>query len=171
MPVLRRLLAMAGELARFGSVGLVALVVDIGVFNLARFVAGLGPLTSKTLSVLLATAVAYAGNRWWTYRHHVRQGLVREGVLFLVLNVAGLLITLACLAFSHYVLGLTGPVADNVSANVVGLGLGTAFRFWSYRRFVFRVHAGPAAAAADEPVQEAAEVDLRGDRVGSEATT
>lgn len=165
MPLLRRLLAMAGELARFGSVGLVALVVDIGTFNLARFGIGLGPLTSKTLSVLLATAVAYAGNRWWTYRHHARQGVVRESVLFLVLNLAGLLITLACLGFSHYVLGLTGPLADNLSANGVGLALGTAFRFWSYRRFVFRVQ---------EPVVEAHDtVDLRDERderVGSAAS-
>jgi putative flippase GtrA len=26
---------------------------------------------------------------------------------------------------------------DNISANVVGVALGTLFRFWSYRRFVF----------------------------------
>ncbi|MSW42688.1 MAG: GtrA family protein, partial [Actinobacteria bacterium] len=31
----------------------------------------------------------------------------------------------------------TSPLADNVSANVIGLGLGTIFRFWSYRRWVF----------------------------------
>ena len=27
---------------------------------------------------------------------------------------------------------------DNISANVIGLGLGMLFRFWSYRTFVFR---------------------------------
>ncbi|MGZ4722528.1 MAG: GtrA family protein, partial [Oryzihumus sp.] len=29
------------------------------------------------------------------------------------------------------------PLADNISANGVGLVLGTLFRFWAYRRFVF----------------------------------
>jgi len=43
-----------------------------------------------------------------------------------------------CLAVSHYALGFTSPLADNIAANVVGLGLATAFRFWSYRRWVFR---------------------------------
>ena len=33
-------------------------------------------------------------------------------------------------------MGWDSALADNISANVVGLGLGTAFRFWSYRKFV-----------------------------------
>ena len=38
---------------------------------------------------------------------------------------------------SHYLLGLDSALADNISANVVGLVLGTLFRFWSYRKWVF----------------------------------
>jgi hypothetical protein len=49
----------------------------------------------------------------------------------------GLLIALSCLGFSRYLLGLHGPLADNIAANGFGLALGTAFRFWSYRRWVF----------------------------------
>ena len=67
-----------------------------------------------------------------------------------MLNAIGLAITLACLAFSHYVLDLTSPLADNIAANVVGLGLGTAFRFWSYRRWVFpKVPAEPPAVGVN----------------------
>ena len=44
---------------------------------------------------------------------------------------------LACLGLSHYFLDLRSPLADNISAKVVGIGLGTLFRFWAYRRFVF----------------------------------
>jgi putative flippase GtrA len=32
---------------------------------------------------------------------------------------------------------LRSGLADNVSANVVGTILGTLFRFWAYRRWVF----------------------------------
>jgi hypothetical protein len=60
--------------------------------------------------------------------------------LFFVLNFLGMGIALTCLAVSHYLLGFTSAVADNISANVVGLGLGMLFRFWSYRTFVFRKH-------------------------------
>lgn len=144
-----RLGALVRELMKFGVVGAVAYVVDVGLFNLLRYAGGEGPLyekplTAKTISVVVATTVAYFGNRHWTFRHRDRHGLAREYSLFLLLNGIGLLIALACLAFSHYVLDLTGPLADNISANVVGLGLATTFRFWSYRRWVFPEIADPA---------------------------
>lgn len=141
MKVLRRLYRrfdqLVHELLKFGTVGAVAFVVDVGMFNVLRVLVGLGPLTSKTLSVVLATTVAYFGNRHWTFRHRGRHGLSREYVLFFFFNGVGLAIALVCLGFSHYVLGLTNAIADNIAANVVGLGLGTVFRFWAYRRFVF----------------------------------
>ena len=139
-PAARRL---ARELAKFGTVGLVALVVDVTTFNLLRFAGGEGPLytkplTAKVISVVLATIVAYVGNRFWTYRNRRHQGYLREYVLFFVINGIGLAIALVCLWFSHYVLGLTTPLADNISANVIGLALSTLFRFWAYRTFVFQ---------------------------------
>ena len=45
--------------------------------------------------------------------------------------------SLGCLAASHYLMHLTSPLADNISANVVGLGLGSAVRFVAYRKWVF----------------------------------
>ena len=57
--------------------------------------------------------------------------------MFVLVNIAGMLIALACLWFSRYVLDLRSQVADNISANVVGLVLGTAFRYIMYRYVVF----------------------------------
>ena len=144
------------EIAKFGMVGVVALVVDVGLFNLLRYAGGEGPfydrpLTAKAISVIAATTVAYFGNRFWTFRHRGRTNMGREYALFFVLNGIGMMIALGCLWFSHYALGLTSPLADNISANVVGLALGTMFRFWSYRRWVFPalpVETAPATAAA-----------------------
>lgn len=130
------------EIAKFGVVGLCALVIDVGLFNLLRFAGGEGPLydkplTAKVVSVCVATTFAYFGNRYWTFRHRGRTSFHREYLLFFLLNGVGLAISVGCLWFSHYALGLTGPIADNMSANVIGLALGTMFRFWSYRRWVF----------------------------------
>lgn len=134
------------ELAKFGVVGAIAYIVDIGVFNLLRQ----GPmddrpLTAKIISTVLATSVAFVGNRQWTFRHRERANMRREYVLFFVLNAVGLAIALTCLGVSHYLLGFTSPLADNISANVVGMALGTVFRFWSYRTFVF------TAPVVDDP--------------------
>ncbi len=146
LDVYYRLSHLVRELLKFGVVGGIAFVVDVGTFN-AVYLATDGdkPLTAKTVSVALATTVAYFGNRHWTFRHRGRSGLGREYALFFLLNGIGLAIALLCLGFSHYVLDLRGPLADNISANIVGLALGTLFRFWSYRRWVF-----PAVVAAPE---------------------
>lgn len=130
------------EFSKFGVVGLIALVVDVGLFNLLMFAGGEGPLsekplTAKAIAVIVATTVSYALNRNWTFSHRGRTGVAREYGLFFLLNGIAMGIALTCLWFSHYALGLTSPLADNISANVVGLVLGTLFRFWSYRKFVF----------------------------------
>ncbi len=136
--------ALGKEASAFLVVGAVALAVDVGLFNaLVHLGAGGGgvlsehPLTAKVVSVTASTTVAYVGNRFWTYRHRPRGRVAREYLLFVVLSAIALGIALGCLAFSRYVQGLSSALADNVAANVVGLGLGTVFRFVSYRRFVF----------------------------------
>ncbi|GAB3679327.1 GtrA family protein [Angustibacter aerolatus] len=131
------------EMVKFGAVGAIAFVVDLGTFNLLRFGLGDGgplehkPLTAKVISATLATLVAWLGNRLWTFRHRRRASAGHELLLFVGFNVAGMAIALGCLAFSHYVLDLRSARADNLSANGVGLVLGTLFRFWAYRTFVF----------------------------------
>jgi len=159
------------EVVKFGAVGGIAFVVDTGVFNLLLHTA-VGeaahtdhkPLTAKTISVLVATVVAWVGNRYWTFRHRRRASYRREFVLFGVMNAAGLAISLACLGFSRYLLHLDSPLADNISGNVIGLGLGTLFRFWAYRAFVFtheHEHTGPGDADPTPPgTPEAIAADL-----------
>lgn len=146
------LVMLMREVAKFGVIGAIAFVIDIGLFNLLMFAGGEGPLydkplTAKVISVIAATTFAYFGNRFWTFRHRGRTNMGREYVLFFVLNGVAMLIALSCLWFSHYALGLTSPLADNISANVIGLVLGTLFRFWSYRRWVFPEIAADSADA------------------------
>jgi len=140
---------LASEIGRFGAVGAVAYVVDVGLFNLLRFGFDLGPLTSKTIATVAAITVAYFGNRHWTWRDRQRHSFRREYALFAVVNGAGLAIQLACLGLAVYALGLTGQVAENVAGNVVGVGLGTLFRFWAYRTWVF------PRVPGDEPASRA----------------
>jgi putative flippase GtrA len=147
MVIWRRGHPLRKEVSGFALVGAVAVAVDIGAYNALVHLGGQGllgeqPLVAKILSVAASTTVAYVGNRFWTYRHHSRGRLSREYPVFVFLSAVGLGIALACLAFSRYALGLTSVLADNIAANVVGLGLGSAFRFLSYRRFVFRPGTG-----------------------------
>jgi putative flippase GtrA len=139
-----RLWRLLREMAKFGVVGAVGFIVDVGVFNLLRYDGSIWPapladrpVTAKIISVCVATLVTYLGNRHWTWRHRSGRAMSREVSMFFMFNAIGLAIAVACLWVSHYVLGFTGALADNIAANGVGLLLGTLFRFWSYRTFVF----------------------------------
>jgi putative flippase GtrA len=106
--------------------------------------------------------VTYLGSWYWTFRHRERGGMGRETVLFFVLNGIGLGIQLASIGFTNYALGLSDKLASNV-ALFLGICLGTLFRFWSYRKWVWIAPpAGPAldpaefAAAELSPMQSGA---------------
>ncbi len=125
------------ELIKFGSVGAIAFVINFGVVNILWAMWGSeGTLSAKVIATVVAATFAYFGNRYWTFRHREQSGLAREYVLFFVLNGVGLLIELICLGLSRYTLGLDSIVANNI-ATLIGTGLGTLFRFWSYKRWVF----------------------------------
>ena len=78
------------------------------------------------------------GNKLWTYGDRETGSNLRGFVLFVLVNGAGMIITVLPLAFTWYVLGLRGPIAYNISTNIVGIGLAMVFRFYAYRTWVFR---------------------------------
>ena len=134
---------MTRELRSFLLVGGTGYVVDVVAFNLLR--ATMHPGFARTGAVLVAMCVTYAGNRLITWRGPSADRR-REVALFVVFNAVGYALSLLCLLVSHDLLRLTSALADNVSANVVGVGLGTVFRFITYRSVVF---ASPEPEPAD----------------------
>lgn len=127
------------RVAKFSAVGTVAFIVDFLVFNLLRLeVFHLGPVWAKIISVIMATTVSWLGSRYWTFTDGRNKSKTKEAVYFFSVNGAGLLIALACLWVSHYLLGFRSALADNISGNVVGVLLGNVFRYFMYRFFVFK---------------------------------
>ena len=141
------------EMIKFGAVGALAYVVDLAVFNLLR--TGLWafepgplankPLTAKVIAVVVATIVSYVLNREWSFRTRGGRDRHQEATLFFVISAIGVAVYTAPLAISRYVLGLQVPevslltqeVADFVAAQIIGVLLGMAFRWWAFRRYVF----------------------------------
>ncbi|MBT9257936.1 GtrA family protein [Phycicoccus sp. MAQZ13P-2] len=122
---------------KFGVVGAVAFVIDLGGANLLWHTVLADKITTaKIISGAVATLFAWIGNRQWTFRHRRSRPVHHEVALFFGVNLVALGISAVILAFSHYGLGFESRLADNV-ATVVGIGLGTLFRFWAYRRLVF----------------------------------
>lgn len=152
---------------KFGVVGMVGYIIDVGIFNTLRLGAPeylsdaawfQGPLGAKLISVSVSTLVTWFGNRYWTFREHRRQNFLLELFEFAVIAILGLGISLLCLWISHYVLGFTSLLADNISGNVIGLVFATTFRFLLYRYWVYGHHRSDGLTARRNRENEAADI-------------
>jgi putative flippase GtrA len=141
------------EIAKFGVVGALGAVVQFGVQNVLHYKVALGPMTAVFIAYCAATCVTFVGNRYWAFRHRKGRGLAHESVTFVVLNVIGIGIQEGFVGLVKYGMGLENPIAFN-AATVVGIGVATLFRLYSYRRFVFL--AAPSGAAMEQLEPEAA---------------
>lgn len=136
------------EAAKFGVVGAAGFAITAAGYNLLYYDVRIGSLrlgsfTSYLISVLVATAVTFVGNRFWTFRHRDGRGAGRDSALFFILNGLGMGVQYVPLGVTVHLLGRTDRVSDNV-ALVIGVAIATLFRFWSYRRWVW----GTLSAAA-----------------------
>ncbi len=136
----RQLVHEGGKFLVVGAIGAVVTIVGAGLLHDVT-----GKYTAITISTIVATVVTYLGNRYWTFTHRQSQGTARDGTMFFVLNGVGLLIYYACIWLIQDVGGLKGKLWYYV-ALLVGTGLGTLFRFWSYRKWVWT--AAPEAGTA-----------------------
>ncbi len=145
------------QLAKFGAVGAVGVLVNLVVFN-ALLLTSLsrshwGAIVATVIANMVAIATNYVGNRYWAFASDRRGNVAREGLEFFIVSIAGLVIPVLCVYVSRVVLGFDTRLADNIANNVVGLALGTVFRFAFYRWWVFSPRrADRGAVAVAQPV-------------------
>lgn len=134
------------ELIKFAIVGATTFVIDAVLFyTLKLTVLEPKPVTAKVISGIVAVIASYIFNREWSFKDRGGRERHHEALLFFAVSGVGVLLSMAPLWFSSYVLGLRVPavsltmenVADFVSAYIVGNLMQMAFRFWAFRRFVF----------------------------------
>jgi putative flippase GtrA len=134
------------ELLKFGVVGGIGAVIDLGGAAVLHGKFHVEALEAKAISTIIATVLTYLGSRFWTFKHRENQALGREVAIFIVLNVIGLVIAEAVIAIVTYGLGLHSQLEYN-AASVVGTGLATIFRYFAYRQWVFTAPAEESALA------------------------
>ncbi|MFH5880399.1 GtrA family protein [Arthrobacter sp. NA-172] len=125
------------EVAKFGAVGGVAFVIDNGLtFYLMH-----GPMSdseakARFVGATVATVFSWVANRFWTFRHRRQDNVVREFVMFIVINGIGIGISTGLTAIAKYGMNIQDK---NVlfAAGVVGILVATVVRFFAYRFWVF----------------------------------
>jgi len=147
------------ELIKFAIVGGTTFIIDSAIFyTLKLTVLEPKPVTAKIIAGVVAVIASYILNREWSFRDRGGRERHHEALLFFGVSAVGVLLSMAPLYFSSYVLQLRVPdvsltvenVADFVSAYIIGNLLQMAFRFWAFRRWVFPDEFGRAGDQALE---------------------
>lgn len=138
------------ELAKFGTVGGVAFIIDsvIFIWLMSGPMAG-SEVKAKVVAGAVATLFSWVANRYWTFRHQRTDTHVRELMMFLLMNAIGLGIQSGCVFIAKYAFGMESTTELFVAGNVIGLVLATAFRFVAYKLWVFT--GDPASPEGDSP--------------------
>lgn len=144
--VVRPLAERHHELIKFAIVGGTTFIIDSSLFyTLKLTVLSPKPVTAKIISGIVAVIASYILNREWSFRDRGGRERHHEALLFFAFSGVGVMLSMAPLWFSSYVLQLRVPmvslttenIADFVAAYLVGNLLQMAFRFWAFRRWVF----------------------------------
>ena len=134
------------ELIKFAIVGATTFVIDSSVFyTLKLTVLEPKPVTAKIIAGIVAVIASYILNREWSFRDRGGRERHHEALMFFAFSGVGVLLGMAPLWFSSYVLHLRVPdvslttenIADFISAYIIGNLLQMGFRFWAFRRWVF----------------------------------
>ena len=134
------------ELIKFAIVGGTTFVIDSVIFyTLKLTILEPKPVTAKVIAGIVAVIASYVLNREWSFRNRGGRERHHEALLFFAFSGVGVLLSMAPLWFSSYILQLREPmvsltvenVADFLSAYIIGNLLQMAFRFWAFRRWVF----------------------------------
>ena len=134
------------ELIKFAIVGATTFVIDSAIFfTLKLTILEPKPVTAKIIAGIVAVIASYVLNREWSFRDRGGRERHHEALLFFGVSAVGVVLSMAPLWISSYVLMLRVPmvslfaenIADFVSAYLIGNLLQMAFRFWAFRRFVF----------------------------------
>ena len=98
---------------------------------------GDGSMVATVLATVVATFVAYRGNRHWTYKDRDKIDRHREMIFFFLINGVAAVIEVVFVFITKYGLGHDGTIAVNIAKYGFGLPLGMLFRLYCYRTFVF----------------------------------
>ncbi|MEV7795633.1 GtrA family protein [Streptomyces sp. NPDC087512] len=160
-PLRQRIDRLVREVVKFGAVGGAGVLVNLLVFNLVRHVTDLQVVRASIVATVVAIVFNYLGFRYFTYRDRDKSGRTREMTLFLLFSVVGLVIENGVLYTATYGFGWDSPLQSNIF-KFLGIGLGTLFRFWSYRTWVFRALPAPEPVRAETFMEHEHPTVIRG---------
>ncbi len=133
------------QVAKFGAVGGLNTMVDLGVLNILIFItgtaSGAGYMIFKGVSFVCAVINSYFLNRYWRTFDQKSEISAKEFSQFLLVSVIGLLVNVGVASFLVNILGPQGGVTEKQWATISAFAtliIVLLVNFVGYKFFVFR---------------------------------
>lgn len=124
---------------RFAIIGALGYVVGVAILALTTGPLKLDFAAGNALSIFIAMAFTWQGNRYFTFRAHRARGFkgaMQEWLKFMGANAVGALANyLSALALVHYA---SPPLNNKFVAQAIGVLIGLMFNFTLSKTLVFR---------------------------------
>lgn len=121
-------------------VGVAGFALDVGLFNFLRISTQIDSYSAKVISTVIAVGATFLVNSVWTFRVRElgRRSRAMRFTKYSTVHLLGMPIPLFALFFSREVLGFTSLLADNLSANLVGVAIAFGLRWTLNANWVFK---------------------------------
>lgn len=143
------------QVGKFGIVGIINTLVDIGIFNVLKFIFGFATVTANIISVSAAIINSYVWNKNWTF-HDKDKNVSKQFIIFVLLSIGGLIINTVVLLFltqtwtlpsdlavkiTHFI-KLNSIFSDNFVffnfAKALAILFSMVWNFITYKKFAFK---------------------------------
>jgi len=128
--------ALIIQFFKFGLVGVIGYIVDVGVLKLCMSVFGMGPYVGRLFSFFIAATTTWICNRLFTFREQKHGHAGKQWARFLVVCAGGFVLNYGAYAV---LIATVSVVHDYPSLGVAaGSVAGMFFNFFAARKLVFR---------------------------------
>lgn len=139
------------QVAKFGLVGILNTLMDLGILNFLIFISGIASgwlyVAFKGTSFSLAVINSYFWNKFWTFREKgTASG--KEFIQFLVISVMGFGINVGLASLVVNVVGPQFGLTEKLWANVGALAAVSLSMIWNFAGYKFIVFKSSSSVAA-----------------------
>jgi len=117
------------QFIKFGIVGFIGTVIDLGIYNLLAIIFGFNIYFSRVISFTLATSNNYILNRKWTFQSHNKK-IIQEFGKFFFISIIGLGMNLG-------IMKIINPLVKDISSEIIRKNIPVIIAiiivlFWNY---------------------------------------
>lgn len=146
----------AKQAGKFGIVGILNTVIDLGIYNVLSQFFGVYVVTANLISVSVAIINSYIWNKTWTFQDKTRDKIVEQFTKFVLFSLVGMGIqtfmvwllaskwtfsgelVYKVVEFIHLNGVFSSSFVINNWAKVWGIGLALVWNFIAYKKWTFK---------------------------------